>query len=820
MRTPQLASLVGAMFVASIALLTLLALVGEASAKGDEQIWMVTTSEDPGPDECAAVCSLRAAIAAANESGGPDLIHFDIRGSTTISPQKPLPGLRDDAIEIDGRTQRGWVSGRPPVIYLDGRRAGANAAGIIVTAADAGIRGLGIGGFARYGIGVLGAGALRAVVEANWIGTSADGRSAAPNRLSGVAVLGGAADAQIGGACEGCGNRIAGNSSPGRTGHGVVIGGGGTTGALVVGNVIGLDRDDAALPNDDGVLVVDAAQAEVRGNVICASRVAGVEVRDTGLPSSIDGNWIGVTRSGVGVGNDVGIFLGPGAARVRVGAQERNVVAGNRVGIAVEQGAREVQVRNNWVGLVPTTGRLEDALGVPNREKGISVIAGAAEVRLVANQVLAGERGIVVAGAGTTHISMQRNVLASQGAGLVGIEVRDAHFVTVGGEFGLGNSIAGVQIGIVLVDVEEAVVANNSIGRDFARVGFSAALETRVGIELGAGVRAATVERNNLGGIDGAAIAVTGRNARDNRFTRNVFGTNAGLDIDLGSDGPTPNDEGDRDSGPHGLLNTPVIESYHVEREASGRLRSVIRGRGLPGATVEVYSADPEQQTFWARGGVGADGRFKAVAVVVPVGDVRAINVANVGGTSEFSAPFPTPARQYVAEGQQWLAIQGDEQPVADAFEQLETSLEVVWHWDPVARTWLYWSPRAPMALATLRTVQGGDVVLVRFGPNPPRNWFSATSLDGAGAAIPLVRGQNLVSWTGGWESARAALARLEAAQPGLVGRVWQWDTSDPGALRWRLIWPLERAEWDPGLWAAPVLTLTATRDGVWDQGE
>ena len=817
MRTPLLASLLGAIFVA---LLTLPTLVGEASAQAEQHIWLVTTSEDPGPDECAAVCSLRAAISAANESAGPDLIRFDIGGSTTISPQRPLPALSDDAIEIDGRTQRGWSSGRPPVIYLDGRRAGPNAAGIIVTAADAEIRGLGIGGFARYGIGVLGAAALRAVVEANWIGMSADGRSAAPNRLSGVAVLGGAADARVGGACEGCGNRIAGNSSPEQTGHGVVIGGGGTTGALVMGNVIGLDRDDAALPNDDGVLIVDAAQAEVLGNVICASRVAGVEVRETGVPSSVDDNWIGVTRSGVSVGNDVGVFLGPGAARVNVGAQQRNVVAGNRVGIAIEQGAREVLVLNNWVGLVPTTGRLEDALAIPNREKGISVIAGAAEVRLVANQVLAGERGIVVAGAGTTHVSIQRNVVASQGQGVVGIEVREAHFVTLGGEFGLGNSIAGVQVGIVLVDVEEAVVADNSIGRDFARLGFSAALETGVGIELGAGVRAATVEQNNLGGIDGPAITVTGRNARDNRFTRNVFGTNAGLDIDLGGDGPTPNDEGDRDSGPHGLLNTPVIESYQVEREASGRLRSVIRGRGLPGATVEVYSTDPKQTIFWARGRVGADGRFKAVTLQVPVGDVRAINVANVGGTSEFSAPFPTPARQHVAEGQHWLAIVGDEQPVADAFEQLGSSLEVVWHWDPVVRQWLYWSPRAPMSLATLRTVQGGDVVLVGFGRNPPRNYFSATSLDGAGAAIPLVRGQNLVSWTGGSEPARAALERLQAEQPGLIGRVWQWDTSDPRGLRWRLIWPLEQAEWDPGAWAAPVLTVTATRGGVWDQGE
>ena len=342
-----------------------------------------------------------------------------------------------------------------------------------------------------------------------------------------------------------------------------------------------------------------------------------------------------------------------------------------------------------------------------------------------------------------------------------------------------------------------------------------------MGIELGAGVRAATVERNNLGGLDGPAIAVTGRNARDNRFTRNVFGTNAGLDIDLGGDGPTPNDEGDRDSGPHGLLNTPVIESYHVEREASGRLRSIIRGRGLPGATVEVYSTDPNQRSFWARGRVGADGWFEAVTLRVPTGDVRAINVANAGGTSEFSAPFPTPARQYVAEGQQWLAIVGDEQPVGDAFVQLATSLEVVWRWDPVARTWLYWSPRAPMALATLRTVQGGDLVLVGFGPNPPRNWFAATSLDGSSARRS--------HWFAGrtWSVGRAGGSRRGPRSRGWRPHSQGWSggsgsgiRATPGHCDWRLIWPLEQAQWDPGVWAAPVLTVTATRDGVWDQGQ
>ena len=765
----------------------------------------MTTADDPGPERCAAVCSLRAAITAANDSSGSDLIRFEINGPAAITPRSPLPRLRSPAISIDARTQPGWRADQPPPVYLDGRRAG-DAAGLLVNAADAELRGLAIGGFARYGIGVVGADARRAVIESNWIGMSADGRRAAPNRLGGVAVLGGAAEAQIGASCSGCGNRIAGNSVPGRTGHGVVIGGGGSIGARIIGNVIGLGAADRPLPNDDGVLIVDAAQAEVRANSICASIVAGVELRETRAPSTIDANRIGLTAAGAEAGNDVGVFLGPGAARIKVGALEPNLIAANRVGIAVEQGAREVQLWNNWIGLAPSPDapqQLAAAGPMPNRERGISVIAGAAEVRIVANQLLAGEYGIVVAGSDTSRISLQRNVIASQGAA-VGIDVREAAAVTIGGDRGLGNILRGLAVAVRLERVEEPIVADNRIGAEFADIQFSAADATGLGIELAANVRSATVQANWIGGLDGAAVALTAPSARANLLTRNIYGANGGLDIDLSLN---------RAAAPP---SAPVLSSYEVQRISANQLRSTIRGRAQPGTAVEIYVVGRQRPNPLARARTAPDGTFAAVSLELALGDVRALSVARSGATSEFSPPLPASARQLSSgPGLRWIAITGGPRSPAQALAPLGPSLHAAWRWNPADRTWRWWSPHAPEHLATLQTVHPGDVLALRLSSAAPRNFFSPTSPASTAAARQLAAGLNLLSWTGpaidGWD----ALEQLERQQPGLLSVVWQWD---PQQLRWRVIWPRQTGAWPPGRWAAPVLALRATRSAVWQQ--
>ena len=791
----------------------MLALGGGAAAqeRAPANIWTVTTADDPGPDACGDICSLRAAINAANESEGGGEIRFAIVGSTTITPSAQLPPLRGAEITLDGRTQPGWSAAAPPLVYLDGRRAG-DAAGIVIYGPNAAVRGLAIGGFQRYGIGVIGAGARDAVVQDNWLGMTPDGRGAAANRLSGVAVLAGASDARV------TGNRIAGNSTDnsadnsagGRTGHGVVVGGAGARGAQVTENIIGLNADGLPLPNDDGVLVVDGAQAVVRGNVICASRVAGVEFRDTRAGGAIDGNRIGVAGDGRAAANDVGVFLGGGVAEVSVGARGRNIIAANRVGIAVEQGARAVLLQDNWIGLVPApnSDALADALPAPNAERGISIIAGASQVRVVANQVLAGQRGIVIAGQGTAQVSLHRNTIGgaigATDATVAGIEAREASDVRIGGDRGLGNAVQGAASAILLADIAEVDISYNRIGAEFAELGFASASETGVGIALTEGARSARVGENRIGGIAGAAVELSGAGTRDNLITRNVFGTVGGEAIAIGAavSAPAP----------------PTLQSYAVERRSPNRLRSTIRGSGEPGTAVEVYELGADRIGYVARAEVGEDGTFEATSLLAPQGEIRAVAISRrgTGQTSQFSASMSTPDRQEIGDIDklQWIAIEGVERSVGEALAALEPSLEAAWRWDAGAGRWLAWSPRVPAALSTLRTVRGGDVLALRLLEGAPREYFSTESAGGPPASALLRAGQNLVSWSGPWVDAIAALERLNAAQPGLLSVVEQWDGE-----RWQVIWPRLSGAWDPGKWGAPALRVRATSDALWVQG-
>lgn len=806
-------------------------------AQQQPSAWTVASAGDAGGECDGGRCTLRQALESAILSPGADRIGFDLpAGERVIRPESELPALVDEGIEIDGRTQPGWSAGVPPAVHLDGTGAG-DSAGIVILAADATVRGLSIGGFERHGIAVLGAGASGARIEGNWTGMTADGLRASPNRLGGIAVLGGAADAQV------AGNRVAGNSWAGvngRTGHGVVVGGSGSTGAEVRGNVIGLGADGAALANDDGVLIVDQADAQVLGNLIAGSAVAGVEVRETAALTTVAGNWIGLNLRGVPAGNDVGVFIGRSAGEARVDAG--NVIAGNRVGVAVEQGARMTVVEGNWIGLRPALGagglwraeappalEFAGAFGQPNRERGVSVVAGANTVRVWGNWILAGSAGIAVRDSATAYVSILRNRIAGARGWTTeyGIDARDATELVIGGErrAGFGNAVAGAQWGIALRNVSglpddpvdalqggtRAVVAGNRIGPGAAdALPFppgTANLATGTGILLDEGARGVNVQENEVIGASGAGIAVRGATATGNLLLHNGFARNGGPDIDLGADGETPNDEGDEDRGPNGLLNAPTITEFAPAPDDGTGYR--VRGTATPGTQVSMYEPGPPRAEPFAEAVAGLDGRWEGFAASRPAGALRALAVDANGDTSEFSAAFALPRTAELGTGANLIAWLSADAPLERALGPILEAVDTVYRWDPSGR-WEYWSPLAPESLASFSSARRGDALHVQL--------IAAASLElaqtstGGTVEARLEPGLNLTAWGGGPTTASAALGGLERQAPGAVREAWRWDGegwSDLGS---------------PGQWSAEeeiggdVLAIEMTRAATWRQ--
>ncbi len=766
--------------------------------------WLVTSDGDSGEG------TLRWAIEAANRSAGGDVIRF--ASQMTIRPRSPLPLLEDADIAIVGSDGARSVDTLPRV-WIDGEQAG-DGAGLELLAPRARVSGLGIFGFERYGIGVIGAEAADAQLDGNWIGLNQNGQ-AAPNRLSGVAVIAGAAGARIES------NRIGGNSVSERTGHGIVVGGGGSVRAEIVGNVIGITADGRPAPNDDGILIVDSAQATIRGNTIGYNRVAGIELRDTRLPVRVDGNRVGLRRDGQAAANDVGIYLGPGSSGARVGSREANIVSGNRVGIAVEQGAREARIESNWIGLAPPRGEttltvnaLPAAAIMPNQERGISVIAGAAKIQVVNNYVAAGDFGIVIDGEDTTHVSLTRNVVAGARSGRTeaAIDVRGGAEIAIGGDRGYGNDVCGAEYGIRIARTEEPSVRSNAVGAGAAtRVNFDSDADMRWGIRLEQGVVGAVVQQNHLAEISSAAISVVGVESQDNNLTRNRYGWN-GIDIDLGADGVTANDVRDRDRGPNGLLNRPVIVDHRVERIGNANFRNTFQGSATSGSYVEIYVWRDSRWDRIARSRPARQGKWTATTTVIPRAPIRALAVTGPGATSEFSDVFLPSQRVRLSEGLVRFAWTGPEMAIADGLEPIARWVDAAWRWNAALNRWDGWSPKIPhLASSSEFRLRTGDVLHVRLSGRPPADFFVP-----AGAALPepesieLRTGYNSVAWLGGGAHGLDVLERLEASASGLIGTLWQWHDGE-----WELTWPYLIGARNPGTWEFPVFWIRATRDGT-----
>ena len=255
-------------------------------------------------------------------------------------------------------------------------------------------------------------------VRANLVGTDADGSAAVPNQRG----------MHVGGDLNtvGPGNVISGN-----TGNGLAIGGeeDDAVGNVVRGNTIGLDAPGLArLGNANGIVLSSLTDATTiggtapeHGNLISANAGAGVQVAGATNALELYGNRIGVTVTGVGEGNDVGVRLGEANGNFIGGTApgQGNVIADSDDANVWLSGSNGNGIAGNWIGT--DTGGTVD-LGAINT-------------------------GVRLTGASTGNTIGPANVIAFNGSTFTG--------VTVDGAASTGNRIT-----------ENSIYSNVGLGID------------------------------------------------------------------------------------------------------------------------------------------------------------------------------------------------------------------------------------------------------------------------------------------------------------------------------------------------------------------
>jgi CSLREA domain-containing protein len=293
--------------------------------------YVVNTTSDLSDGDCDEThCSLREAILSAYYNPGPDTITFNIpasdpgcdaAGVCVIRPTSSLPEILDGDTTIDGFSQPGASPNSNPSglglnavykIVLDGSSIQFYPAGISLRSSGNLVRGLVIQNF-YDGIDVVDADDNH--IEGNFIGTNAQGDSAAGNACHGVS---------ISGVMEGAGskNNVLGGSNPQArnliSGNGCVgVGIGPVGNNIVQGNIIGADASGTqAIPNaGKGIRVFNVSnnnliggQASGEANLIAFNGGDGVEIDGS---YGAQGNTI--TRNRIHTNLGLGIALLGGA---------------------------------------------------------------------------------------------------------------------------------------------------------------------------------------------------------------------------------------------------------------------------------------------------------------------------------------------------------------------------------------------------------------------------------------------------------------------------------------------------------------------------
>jgi Bacterial Ig-like domain (group 3) len=376
-------------------------------------------------------------------------------------------------------------------------------------------------------------------------------------------------------------------------------------------------------------LTITAGDSTVRGLVFNRFNGEGIYLAGSGaVKNRVEGNFIGTDATGTRALGNSGLYGGIRLTEFNYSAQptaspSRNTIGGTTVV------ARNIISGNGGLGGVFLGPGTSD-----NVIQGNLIGTDATGTRALGNSV-----GVVILDAGIPAIEVPRNTIG-------------------GAEAGAGNVISGNSFsGIGIEGGPSNVIQGNLIGTD--------ATGTRALGNGGSGISITTYSNLlRIGGLaagEGNTIAFNGRsgisvdsfpntNTSGNAILSNSIHDNAGLGIDLGSDGVTPNMPGGPHVGPNLFQNYPVLAAAESSATAT-TIVGTLNSTPNTTFTLQFFSSpapDPsgfgEGQTLLGTATVTSDAKGDApfrftTSSPVPFGQWATATATDpAGDTSEFSA--------------------------------------------------------------------------------------------------------------------------------------------------------------------------------------
>ncbi len=399
------------------------------------------------------------------------------------------------------------------------------------------------------------------LIQNNIIGMNAAGATKLPNGVDGIVVQNGSNGNTIGGTTSTLANWISGNTE-----SGVYLGGSGTSGNEVIGNLIGTDGSGsvAVANGDDGILLEPGATNNTIGgtasgdkNVIAGNDFEGVSLYGVGTSGNVViGNIIGLNEAGnAGMANgDEGIFIWSGATNNTIGgtlAADRNIISGNyhNDGVGLKySGTTGNVVEGNYIG-TDITGTTAIGNGT-----GIDVGTEASDNQIGPGNVISGNysSGVFLRNSGTIDNTVIGNLIGLNAAGTKQLANQDSGIAIY--DESQGNTIGGTASGDANVlsgndyyglyiyggKTSGNIVLGNTIGLNEAGTTAVANGSTTNGTTYGGGIKISqgstantiggttVAEENVISGNLNNGITLTGTGTSGNLIQNNVIGMNAG----------------------------------------------------------------------------------------------------------------------------------------------------------------------------------------------------------------------------------------------------------------------------------------------------